>query len=92
MADELKLVRQRAEGQKALRLWEDEMIQGFFTAVENEIRDGWKDSLGGEQDLREQQYLMFRLQQRLKQCFKTYMATGKLAARELYEIEEKRKR
>lgn len=92
MPDEMKLHKQRARGQEALRLWENSMIQEFFTEIENDIRDGWRNTKGEEQDLREQIYLTMRVFENFKQKFKTYIATGKLAAKELLEIEEQRKR
>ena len=91
MTDENKLLRQRTNGQKASRLWDDPMIQGFFTEIENEIKNSWMQSRGGEQDLREEQWRVWRVHERYKQAFKNYMATGKLAAKELFEIEERRK-
>ena len=92
MADEFKLHRQRASGQEAQRLWENSMIQEFFTDMENEIRDGWRSTKADEHDVREQIYLKMLNFEDFKQKFKTRMATGKLAARELLELEEKRKR
>ena len=91
MTDEGKLHKQRSNGQKASRLWEDPMIQGFFAAIDEEIVTAWQGSKGGEQDLREQQFLMWRLHQRYKQAFKSYMATGKLAEKQLFELEGARK-
>ena len=92
MTDEGKLIRQRTNGQKASRLWEDPMIQGFFTAVEDDIRQRWSGSLGDELEIRERAYLMLRLHENYKQQFKSYMTTGKLAGQQLLKIEESRKR
>ena len=92
MADEVKLHRQRAIGQEAQRLWENSTIQEFFTEMENDIREDWRGSKDEEHDLRERTYRKMQALEDFKQKFKTRMATGKLAARELLELEEQKKR
>ena len=92
MADDIKLARQRARGAEAKRLWENSMIQEFFTKLENEIKEALFASKGDESDIRERCYLMMRLHQNYKSQFRTFMYTGDIAAKELLEIEEERKR
>ena len=90
MVDEIKLHKQRARGQEAQRLWENSMIQEFFTAVEETVRGAWKDSQADEAEVRERAYLMLRLHENYKQQFKSYMYTGKIAAAELLDIEKRK--
>jgi hypothetical protein len=88
MVDEIKLVRQRARGQEAKRLWENSMLQEFFEAVEKQIKDALFDSKADEGDVRERCYLMMRLHENYKQQFKSFMFTGEIASKQLLDIEE----
>jgi hypothetical protein len=90
--DELKLQRQRARGGEAKRLWENSMIQEFFTEVEKTVKDALFSSKAEDADLRERCYLMMRLHENYKQQFKSFMYTGEIANKQLLDIEEQRKR
>jgi hypothetical protein len=91
MTDEFKLRRQRARGAEAQRLWENSMIQGFFTEIEKTVKDALFTSKAEEGEVRERCYLMMRLHENYKQQFKSFIYTGEIAARDLLVIEERRK-
>ena len=80
--DENKLIRQRSKGAKAEHLW-DTTLQEIFTEMEEDIRNGWKNSLADEQGRREEIYHFMRALEDLKQRLKTRIATGKYAAKQL---------
>src|SRR5262249_15906016 len=88
MVDELKLHQQQARGREATRLWENSMIQEFFTAVEKQIKDALFGSKAEEEKTRERCYLMMRLHENYKQQFKSFIYTGEIASKELLRIEE----
>lgn len=92
MVDEIKLQRQRSRGAEAKRLWENSMIQDFFTEVEKSIRDALFTSKAEETDLRERCYLMIRLHENYKQQFKSFIYTGEIAAKQMLDLDEQRKR
>lgn len=92
MTDELKLRRQRARGEEAARLWENSMIQEFFTEMEKTIKDALFSSKAEDAEVRERCYLMMRLAGNLKQQFKSFIYTGEIASKQLLQIEEQRKR
>jgi 5'-deoxynucleotidase YfbR-like HD superfamily hydrolase len=90
MTDEIKLHKQRARGQEAKRLWENSMIQEFFTTMQQTVMDAWRDSKGDEADVRERAYLMMRLHENYKQQFRSFIYTGEIASRELLSIEQRK--
>jgi hypothetical protein len=90
--DEIKLQRQKARGGEAKRLWENSMVQEFFTEVEKTVKEALFSSKEEEADVRERCYLMMRLHENYKQQFRSFMYTGEIAVKQLLEIEQQRKR
>ena len=90
--DELKLTRQRARGLKAQRLLDEPLMQEIFDEIDKEIIDGWKTSRSEEKDRREEIYYLQRAVEAFKDRLRARVFTGKVANKELEDIEKAKKK
>ena len=88
MTDEMKLHRQRAAGLKAQTLWDSPTVKEIFAEMEEDVRKGWAESKAEEKDRREEIYWYMRAVEEVKRKFQLRISTGKLAAKQLEELEE----
>lgn len=89
--DELKLVKQRARGQRVERLLRDPDLKEAFELVEKRIIDDWLASLPDEQTKRERLYHSAQALGNVEQVLKSVIYTGEIASKDLMAIETKDK-
>lgn len=91
MADEGKLREQAARGDRARRILEDDLVKEVLEKVEKRIFEGFRESTGDEQVVRERAYLMLRLLENFKAEFRTMLLTGSQASKELLRLKDPNK-
>ncbi len=74
-------------GEEANRLYQSELIQGFFRDLDKSLWEAFKGSLSDDIDGREKVYAMLKLAGRFENCFKQYIAGGKMADDMLKKVE-----
>ena len=77
-------------GERAERLYNDELFQEALQKIEDEITQSWKTSPADDEKGRYNAYLMHRLLQNFKSQFVRTMATGKAAKKELLKTSDKK--
>lgn len=83
-----KLQLQKDRGHRAKRIYEDELVQEAFGAIERTLLEAFRNSEGDESVVRERAYLMLRLLGNFKDQFQLAMRTGDAAAKELLRIRD----
>lgn len=73
---EAKLKKQADRGQKAERLLNNEFLQEAFVSIEAEIREGFENS-GGDEEILRNAYYLDRALKSLKQKIETIVRKGK---------------
>lgn len=82
------LEQQKERGERAQRLFHDEIVQDAFRSIEENIISKWRNSLADESQERDRAYIMLRLLENLKQQFLHAMNTGKAADHELLNLKD----
>lgn len=80
--------KQAARGTSAKALLQNDILRDAFDAIEQEISDGWKNSVGAETENRENAYYMHRALQALKDKINYFINTGDIANKQLSEDTE----
>lgn len=83
MADDGKLRKAVARGTQAKHLLANPLLQEAFEAIESEVIQSWKTSVGNEKEQRENAYFLFRALEDLKAKINRIVREGNDAQTEL---------
>ncbi len=86
-----KLEAQRERGKKAEQIMSAEIVQEALEKIEGTIQKSWEGSKADDHEVRHNAYLMSRLLKNFKGEFLRAMKTGKVAEKELLEIDKRSK-
>lgn len=75
-----KLRKQSARGKQAENLLKNRLLNEAFEMIESELYEKWKATVAGEEEQRENAYLMHRMLQNFKSHFEQIVRTGKHAS------------
>jgi hypothetical protein len=73
-------------GEEANRMYQSELVQGFFSDTEKALWEAFKASRADDYDGREKVYSMLKLLSMFKSSFEQYIAGGKLASEMLEQM------
>lgn len=88
--DELKLAEQRARGQRAKALLEDELLVEAFDKIEKVYTVTWRATAPDDIDTRERAYQMLALLGDVKTALREVASTGAVAAETLERLSARR--
>lgn len=85
MADTLHM--ESAKGARAERLLSDELVAEAFEAIERDYLDAWKKTGARDTEARERLWQAYQIAGKVRTHLLSVAANGKLAQKELEEIE-----
>jgi hypothetical protein len=74
-------------GEEANRIYQSELVQGFFSDTERALWEAFKASRADDYDGRENVYAMLKLLSKFQNSFEHYIAGGKMAKEMLEKME-----
>ena len=91
MNDEVKLQNEVSKGTDAGRLLDDPIFNETFDFLKNTYRAAWEQTSIEDSQRRENLWLMYKTADTLKSHIQSYVNTGKLAKKQIEEINGERK-
>lgn len=88
MSDEIKLIRDSSQGQRAARLLEDDLLKGAFKSLEDSYTAAWRSTTIDDVNAREKLFLAINIVGKVRDHLTTIVNNGKVAAAELKQITE----
>jgi len=92
MVDETTLQLKTSRAFRAKTLLEDDLLKGAFIQLRHDYQKAWEGTDVRDTDLRERLWLAIRIVSMVEKHFKVAIENGKLAQRDLDELERDRKR
>ena len=86
---ENKLIEQRARGEKAKGVLENDLVIEAFEKIEADLNEMWQKSEMSQHEERENIYLAMRIFKNFRAYFSKVVRTGDAAAKELVTIQKK---
>jgi hypothetical protein len=90
--DEVSLQIKANKAARAKALFDDELFKGAFIQLRHDYRKAWEQTDVKDTDLRERLWWATRIVDMVERHFMVAVQNGKLAQRDLDEIEQRRKR
>lgn len=86
----MDLLAQQTRGQVSASLLENELLQEALNAIEKEVFDQWMQCPARDKEGKEALWQLAKTAQKFRGVLTGYIETGKLAAAQLSQFEEKR--
>ena len=90
MASEDKLREQVTRAERAKRERQDPLVSEFFDKAKAACHKHWSESAPGDGEFREKVYLRLQAIEDVEQCFRATIEGGKVAANELFRMQQEK--
>jgi len=90
--DSEKLQKEINRGRDAAQLLENPLLVDAFASIRKDLQGNWMAAPVRDAEGRERIWLMTKMLERLEGAIRMHVETGKMAARQLTDLEEKKKR
>ena len=86
------LSREVMRGREAAQLLEHPLLVEAFASIRKDLHGNWMAAPVRDAEGRERIWLMTKMLERLESAIRMHVDTGKMAARQITDLEEKKKR